>query len=80
MNTISYTSLRSNLAQTMEQVCDNHQPIIVTRTKAKPTVLISLEDYESIIETNYLLKSPTNAARLRTSIAEIEGIISKKKK
>lgn len=80
MNTISYTSLRSHLAKTLEQVCNDHEPIIITRSKSKPTVLISLDDYESIMETNYLLKSPANATRLRATIEEIESMITKKKK
>lgn len=79
MNTISYTSIRANLASNMDKVCQDHTPLVITRSKAKSTVLLSLEDYESIMETCYLLKSPTNAKRLKTSIQEIERMISKNK-
>ena len=80
MNTISYTAARANLAKTIDQVCNDHAPIMITRSQAKTTVLISLEDYESIMETNYLLKSPANAAHLKSAIEEIETMITKKTK
>lgn len=80
MNTISYTTMRANLAKNMEKVCADHTPIIITRANTKPTVLLSLEDYESIMETCYLLQSPANAERLRNSINEIENMLAKKKK
>lgn len=80
MDSISYTAARSNLAQTMDRVCDDHVPVVITRAKSKPVVMISLEDYEAMAETNYLLKSPANAARLAEAIDEIETMISEKKK
>jgi len=69
MNAITYSAARENLAATMEHVCDNHEAVIITRQKARPVVMMSLEDYNSIEETAYLLRSPKNAARLRASIA-----------
>lgn len=80
MHTLSYTAIRANLANNMEKVCADHAPIVITRANAKPTVLISLEDYESIMETCYLLRSPANAERLRSSINEIEAMLANKKK
>ncbi len=77
MNTISYTSVCSYLAKTLQQVCEDHAPIVITRSKAEPVVMISLADFEAIQETNYLLKSPANNARLANSIDEIEKMISK---
>lgn len=65
---ITYTEARQRLADTMDRVCDSHQPVIITRQKARPVVMMSLDDYNSIMETAYLLQSPTNAARLRASI------------
>ena len=72
MDAISYTAVRANLAQTMDRVCDNHEPIIVTRNREQAVVMISLEDYKSMEETAYLLRSPVNARRLLASIAELE--------
>lgn len=80
MKTISYTSARSNLAKTMATVCEDHAPVIITRSHANPVVMISLQDFEEMQETNYLLKSPANAARLAESIDEIENLIAKNKK
>ena len=73
METLTYTSARGNLAKTMSKVCDDHSPVIITRKTAQPVVMMSLEDYESLEETAYLLRSPKNARRLLESIAELES-------
>ncbi|QQD25066.1 type II toxin-antitoxin system prevent-host-death family antitoxin [Venatoribacter cucullus] len=73
MDAISYTSARSNLAQMMQQVCDDHSPVIITRNKAPSVVMLSLEDYEALQETAYLLRAPKNARRLLASVAELES-------
>ncbi len=72
MNTITYTAARSNLAQTMKDVCSDHEPVIITR-KDEAVVMLSLEDYKSLEETAYLLRSPKSAKRLLESVAELEG-------
>ncbi|WP_344816060.1 type II toxin-antitoxin system Phd/YefM family antitoxin [Marinobacter xestospongiae] len=48
MDAISYTAARTNRAKTMEQVCENHSPVIITWSKAQSVVMISLEDYEAL--------------------------------
>ena len=68
MKTLSSTALRANLSSVMDQVNDDHEPVIVTRTKGKPVVIVSFEDWASMDETTYLLSSPENARRLRESI------------
>jgi antitoxin YefM len=73
MNAITYSQARSNLAKTMDTVCDDHTPIIITRKNQRSVVMISLEDYESLEETAYLLRSPRNARRLLESITELES-------
>ena len=73
MDAISYTAARANLAKTMEQVCNDHSPVIITRKREAPVVMISLEDYQAMVETAYLLRSPTNARRLLESINELEA-------
>lgn len=72
MDAISYTTARKNLAKLMEQVCNEHLPVIITRKREASVVLISLEDYQVLEETLYLLRSPANARRLLDSIAELE--------
>ncbi len=73
MDAISYTAVRANLSKTMEQVCNDHAPIIITRKRECPVVMISLADYQAMEETTYLLRSPANARNLLESIAELEG-------
>lgn len=73
MNAITYTAARANLASTMDQVCENHEPIIITRKADQAVVMLSLEDYNALAETAYLLRSPTNARRLLESIAELDA-------
>ncbi len=72
MDTLSYTAARNQLAKTMEQVCEDHVPIIITRMNAKAVVMMSLEDYNAIEETAYLLRNPANAKNLRESIKQYE--------
>jgi antitoxin YefM len=55
----------------MEKVCDDHAPVIITRKNERSVVMISLEDYQALEETAYLLRSPKNARRLLESIAEL---------
>jgi len=73
MKAISYTTARQNLAKTMEQVCQDHAPIIITRKTNDSVVIMSLEDYASLQETAYLLRSPKNTRRLIESIAQLEN-------
>ena len=73
MNAITYSAARADLANTMDRVCEDHEPIIITRNGEQAVVMISLEDYKSLEETSYLLRSPKNAQRLLESIAELEA-------
>lgn len=70
MNALSYSALRANLSSTMEGVCDNHDPVIITKKRAPSVVMISLEDYEAMEETASLLQNPVNAARLLKSLED----------
>ena len=72
MKAITYTAARQNLAKTMENVCKVHAPIIVTRKTTNSFVIMSLEDYEALEETAYLLRSPKNTRRLIESIVQLE--------
>ncbi len=71
MDTITYTSARGNLAKTMKKVCDDHSPVVITRKSSKPVIMMSLEDFQALEETVYLLRSPANARRLLGSVVEL---------
>jgi prevent-host-death family protein len=73
MDAISYTSARQNLAETMERVIDDHDAIIITRKKYGSVVMMSLDDFNSMQETMYLLGNPVNAEHLRTAIADLDA-------
>ena len=73
MKAISYTAARENLASTMDQVCNDCDPVIITRKRDQSVVMLSLEDYESLEETAYLLRSPANARRLLEAIRSLEN-------
>ncbi len=73
MDAISYTVARANLAKTMERVCKDHDPVIITRKRESPVVMVSLDDFQAMEETAYLLRSPANARHLLESIAELEA-------
>ena len=73
MTAISYTTARENLAATMHKVCDDHAPIIITRNRDQAVVMISLEDFESLEETAYLLKNPKNSQRIMSAITQLDA-------
>lgn len=72
MKTMSYTQSRANYAQVLDDVVNNREETIITRAGHEPVVIVSLEEYESLRETAYLLRSPVNARRLLDSIERLE--------
>ena len=73
MDAITYSTARAKLADTMDRVCDDHEPIIITRNGEQAVVMMSLDDFKALEETSYLLRSPKNARRLLESIARLEA-------
>lgn len=71
MDAISYTSARANLADTMDRVCNDHEALIITRNGQQSVVMLSLEDFSSLEETAYLLRSPANAKRLLGAMEQL---------
>ena len=72
MRTVNFTELRRNLAAELDSVINDAEEIVVTRSGHEPVVIVSLAEYQSMRETEYLLRNPNNAAMLRRSIAELE--------
>ena len=73
MNAVSQIVAQQKLATLMEQVCSDHVPTIITRDAQPSVVMISLEDYQSLEETAYLLRSPNNAQKLMSAIEQLEN-------
>lgn len=73
MEAITYTAARENLASTMDQVCRDRTPVIITRNREQAVVMLSLAEFEALEETAHLLRSPANAKRLLASIAALEA-------
>ena len=71
MRAISYTAAREALTKTMDEVCRDRAPVMITRKRDRAVVMMSLADYESLEETAYLLRSPANAQRLLEAIESV---------
>ncbi|TQN43373.1 antitoxin YefM [Blastococcus colisei] len=72
MRTMTYSESRAKYAETLNAVIDDREEVIITRSGRDPVVMVALEDYESLKETAYLLRSPANARRLLSSIERLE--------
>ena len=73
MDAITYTTARANLARTMDRVCNDHEALIITRNGEQSVVMLSLEDYKALEETAYLLRTPANAKRLLSAVAQLNA-------
>ena len=70
MTHVSYSELRANLASYMDEVSDSRTALVVTRQNARSVVILAEDEYEGMMETLHLLRSPANATRLLRSIDE----------
>ncbi|OJU41594.1 MAG: prevent-host-death protein [Microbacterium sp. 69-10] len=73
MKTMSYSDSRARYAEVLDSVVNDREEVVITRAGREPAVIVSLDDYESLKETAYLLRSPTNARRLLRSIESLES-------
>ena len=73
MDAMPYSTLRANLASTMDRVCNDHEVLIITRNGDQAVVMLSLEDYKTLEETAYLLRTPTNAKRLLSAATQLNA-------
>ncbi len=72
MKTMTYSQSRARYAETLNAVTDDREEVVITRAGHEPVVIVALDDYESLKERAYLLKSPENARRLLASIDRLE--------
>lgn len=72
MKTMTYSESRANYAATLDSVLDDREEVVITRAGKDPVVIVSLDDYQSLKETAYLLRSPENARRLLGAIENLE--------
>ena len=70
MDAVSYSDLRQNLKTYMDKVYLDNDTLIITRKNNQNLVLISIDEYNSLIETNYLLDNEINAEHLKNSIEQ----------
>ncbi len=73
MTAITSSNLRKNLAQTLTRVRENREAVVVEHGDLGSVVMIPLEEYESMNETEYLLRNPANARRLLESVAQLKA-------
>lgn len=73
MDVLTYSDTRARLKEVMDRVVEDHRPVVVARKRGQSVVIVSLEDWQAMDETAYLLSSPANARRLRESIAELDA-------
>jgi antitoxin YefM len=73
MKTMSYTESRARYAEVLDGVANDREEVIITRAGHDPVVIVSLEDYESLRETAYLMRSPANARRLLDAMERLEA-------
>jgi antitoxin YefM len=72
MKTLTYSESRAHYAETLNAVIDDREEVVITRAGHDPVVMVALDDYESLKETAYLLRSPENARRLLAAIDRLE--------
>jgi antitoxin YefM len=73
MDVMTYSDARAQLKDVMDRAINDKQEIVVTRRKGEAVVIVSLDAWSAINETLHLLSSPRNAARLRSSIAQLDA-------
>ena len=73
MKTMSYTESRASYAEVLDSVTDDRGEVVITRAGHEPVVIVSLDHYESLRETAYLMRSPANAGRLLDAMERLEA-------
>jgi|NOAtaT_6_FD_contig_21_2814829_length_291_multi_2_in_0_out_0_1 antitoxin YefM len=81
MDLVNFTDIRKKLASVMDQVCQDHAPVIISRQTKEPVVMMSLSDFRGYAETRHLLSNPKSAKRLLKAAKDVragKNLIAKK--
>ena len=70
---VNYTEARQNLKSLMDTVIEDRVAVTVTRSKREPVMMIAKSEFDALMETFHLLRSPRNAERIHTALAEIDN-------
>jgi len=76
MNTLTYSVFKSDMEGALNNVIKTHEPVVVKKDRKSSVVVMPLGEYQSFVETRYLLSNPVNAARIMQGIEEVEALIS----
>jgi antitoxin YefM len=72
LDVVTYSHARQNFKEVMDRATDDHMPVVISRRDGKPAVLVSLEDWNGMQETAYLLGTEANRRELLESIAQAD--------
>lgn len=70
---MNYTESRKRYAEILDSVTEDRDPVVITRAGHDPVIMVSLDDYESLRETAYLMRSPANARRIFDAMEELDN-------
>ena len=73
MRTMTYSESRAHYAEVLDSVVDDCEEVVITRAGHESAVIVSLAEWSSMKETDYLLRSPANARRLREAVANLKA-------
>ncbi|MXY54022.1 MAG: type II toxin-antitoxin system prevent-host-death family antitoxin [Gammaproteobacteria bacterium] len=69
---VNYTEARQKLKSLMDTVVEDRVAVVVTRSKSEPVMMIAKSEFDALMETFHLMRSPRNAERIRAALAEID--------
>ena len=78
MEKVSYSYTRQHLSDILNQINEDAEVYCIKRQNGKQVIMLDKEDYDSLLETNYLLKSPNNAKELEKGLEEAKKMEGRK--
>lgn len=73
MRNVGFTDLRANFTKVLDGVVDDREAVVIARNGHEPVAIVPLVEYEALLETTYLMRSPANARRLLDAIERLES-------